>query len=151
MFCTLSSSCNTCDEHDAAPSELPIIEQITILHRLGNCQPLAFDFSTKIMSFKIQDHSIHTARLWAVCKAKTLCIEWNMEMFFKVAQNDVNQCLHQIKVIQVPDLMSTAQYEEQIKVTVSLRAKLISEIKVNVCKLQVSVIKTIVNVYIDDQ
>lgn len=60
-------------------------------------------------------------------------------MFFKVAKNDVNQCLQQIKLIQVPELMSTAQYEEQIKVTVSLRAKLISEIKVNVCKLKVSV------------
>lgn len=66
-----------------------------------------------------------------------------MEMFFKIVQNDVNQCLQQIKAIQVPELMATAKYEEQLKVTIALRAKLISEIKVNICKMQVSVVHVV--------
>lgn len=58
-------------------------------------------------------------------------------MFFKVVQNDVNQCLDQIKVLRVPDLVPTDSLEVQVKVCVALRAKLISEVKVNIGKLKV--------------
>lgn len=83
------------------------------------------------------DHSIHTMRLWAAAKAKALCTDWNMTMFFKVVQNDVNQCLDQIKMLRVPDLVPTDLLEVQVKVCVALRAKLISEVKVNIGKLKV--------------
>lgn len=76
-------------------------------------------------------------RLWAAAKAKALCTDWNMTMFFKVVQNDVNQCLDQIKVLRVPDLVPTDPLEVQVKVCVALRAKLISEVKVNIGKLKV--------------
>lgn len=58
-------------------------------------------------------------------------------MFFKVVQNDVDQCLDQIKVLRVPDLVPTDSLEVQVKVCVALRAKLISEVKVNIGKLKV--------------
>lgn len=76
-------------------------------------------------------------RLWAAAKAKALCIEWCMEMFFKVVQNDVNQCLEQIKTLRTPDLVSADAFEVEIQVNVALRAKLVSEVKVNICKLKV--------------
>lgn len=85
------------------------------------------------------DHSIHTMRLWAAAKAKSLCIDWCMEMFFKVVQNDVNQCLEQIKSLRMPDLVAADISEVEIQVNVALRAKLVSEVKVNICKLKVSV------------
>lgn len=88
--------------------------------------------------FKFKDHSIHTARLWAGAKSKVLCSEWNMRMFFKVVENDVNQCLQQINILQLPVLVSTLQSEEQIKVSIALRAKLISEIRFNIQKLKVT-------------
>lgn len=77
-------------------------------------------------------------RLWAAAKAKSLCIDWCMEMFFRVVQNDVNQCLEQIKTLRMPDLVATDVFEVEIQVNVALRAKLVSEVKVNVCKLKVS-------------
>lgn len=58
-------------------------------------------------------------------------------MFFQVVQNDVNQCLEQIKVLRVPDLVPTDTFEVEVKVNVALRAKLVSEVKVNICKLKV--------------
>lgn len=76
-------------------------------------------------------------RLWAATKAKALCIEWCMEMFFKVVQSDVNQCLEQIKTLRTPDLVSADAFEVEIQVNVALRAKLVSEVKVNICKLKV--------------
>lgn len=76
-------------------------------------------------------------RLWAAAKAKALCIEWCMEMFFKVVQSDVNQCLEQIKTLRTPDLVSADAFEVEIQVNVALRAKLVSEVKVNICKLKV--------------
>lgn len=61
-----------------------------------------------------------------------------MELFFKVVQNDVNQCLEQIKTLRLPDLVAADLCEVEIQVNVTLRAKLVSEVKVNVCKLKVN-------------
>lgn len=77
-------------------------------------------------------------RIWAAAKAKSLCVDWCMDMFFKVVQNDVNQCLEQIKPLRTPDLVAPDAFETEIQVNVALRAKLISEVKVNICKLKVS-------------
>lgn len=76
-------------------------------------------------------------RLWAASKSKALCIDWCMEMFFKVVHNDINQCLEQIKGLRTPDLVPPDAFEVEIQVNVALRAKLISEVKVNICKLKV--------------
>lgn len=77
-------------------------------------------------------------RLWAAAKSKALCIDWCMDMYFKVVHNDINQCLEQIKVLRTPDLVPPDPFEVEIQVNVALRAKLISEVKVNICKLKVS-------------
>lgn len=92
----------------------------------------------KILSAITTDHSIHTMRLWAAVKSKALCIDWCMDMFFKVVHNDINQCLEQIKGLRTPDLVSPDPFEVEIQVNVALRAKLISEVKVNICKLKVN-------------
>lgn len=83
------------------------------------------------------DHSIHTMRLWAAYKAKELCTDWNMKMFFKVVYNDVNHCLEQLNELRVPELVPADPFEVLVQVCVALRAKLVSEIKVNVNKLKV--------------
>lgn len=77
-------------------------------------------------------------RLWAAAKSKALCIDWCMDMFFKVVHNDINQCLEQIKILRTPNLVPTDSFEVEIQVNVALRAKLISEVKVNICKLKVT-------------
>lgn len=115
---TLTTFSNNCDQYSTIPNELPIVEQISILHRL--------------------DHSIHTMRLWAAAKAKALCTDWSMSMFFQVVENDVNQCLEQIRRLRVPDLVPTDTFEVEVKVNVALRAKLVSEVKVNICKLKLT-------------
>lgn len=77
-------------------------------------------------------------RLWAAAKSKALCIDWCMDMYFKVVHNDINQCLEQIKILRTPNLVPTDSFEVEIEVNVALRAKLISEVKVNICKLKVT-------------
>ncbi|KAG4065560.1 hypothetical protein HA402_013330 [Bradysia odoriphaga] len=116
LLFSLTTFCNSCDQKGTIPNELPIVEQIPILHRL--------------------DHSVHTMRLWAAYKAKELCTEWNMKMFFKVVYNDVNHCLEQLKELRVPELVPADSFEVLVQVCVALRAKLVSEIKVNVNKLK---------------
>lgn len=115
---SLTTFSNNCDQNSTIPNELPIVEQIYILHRL--------------------DHSIHSMRLWAAAKAKALCTDWSMSQFFQVVQNDINQCLDQIKSLRVPNLVPTDPFEVEVQVNVALRAKLVSEVKVNICKLKLT-------------
>lgn len=35
---TLTTFCNNCDQHSTIPNELPLVEQIAVLHRLGKFQ-----------------------------------------------------------------------------------------------------------------
>ena len=84
------------------------------------------------------DHSIHTMRLWAAVQAKSLCTDWNMLLFFKVVYSDVNVCLEQLQELRVPEMASCDSLEVLVQVCVALRAKLVSEIKVNIGKLKVS-------------
>lgn len=60
-----------------------------------------------------------------------------MKMFFKVVYNDVNHCLEQLNELRVPELVPADSYEVLVQVCVALRAKLVSEIKVNINKLKV--------------
>lgn len=36
LLYTLTTFCNNCDQHSTIPNELPLVEQIAVLHRLGN-------------------------------------------------------------------------------------------------------------------
>ncbi|XP_055548511.1 uncharacterized protein LOC129732056 [Wyeomyia smithii] len=108
---------NTCDI-GTIPNELPLVEQIPVLHRL--------------------DHSIHSMRIWAANKARSLCTDWNMMMFFKVVHNDIRLCLEQLQYLRVPELVSPDALEVQVQVCVALRAKLVSEIKENIRKLKLA-------------
>jgi Coiled-coil protein 142 len=109
---------NTCDRIGTIPNELPIVEQIPVLHRL--------------------DHSIHTMRLWAQRLAKSLCSDWNMKMFFRVVEKDIGICLEQLKELRTPQLATPDALEVHVQVNVALRAKLVSEIKVNIEKLKLT-------------
>lgn len=78
-------------------------------------------------------------RLWSVAQATALCTDWNMSTFFRVAHTDINHCLDQLAALRVPDLVAGEASEVLVQVSVALRAKLVSEIKVNVGKLKVCV------------
>ncbi|XP_055677642.1 uncharacterized protein LOC129786566 isoform X2 [Lutzomyia longipalpis] len=123
VLSTLTNFSNSCDQ-GTIPNELPLVEQIPILHRL--------------------DHSIHTMRLWAAEKAKALCADWNMKMFFRVVHRDVGACLEHLRDLRVPQLVPPDPLEVHIQVCVSLRAKLVSEIKINIEKLKQTAAQCIV-------
>lgn len=107
---------NSCDSGGTIPNELPIVEQIPILHRL--------------------DHSIHSMRLWAAEQSKCLCAEWNMNMFFKVVHGDIGLCLEHLADLRVPQMVPPGPLDVHVQVCVSLRAKLVSEIRINIEKLK---------------
>lgn len=107
---------NSCDCGGTIPNELPIVEQIPILHRL--------------------DHSIHSMRLWAAEQSKALCSQWNMLMFFKVVLWDIGVCLEHLADLRVPQMVPPGPLDVHVQVCVSLRAKLVSEIKINIEKLK---------------
>lgn len=107
---------NSCDNGGTIPNELPIVEQIPILHRL--------------------DHSIHSMRLWAAEQSKALCTDWNMLMFFKVVHGDIGVCLLQLAELRVPQMVPPGPLDVHVQVCVALRAKLVSEIKINIEKLK---------------
>ncbi|XP_070493085.1 uncharacterized protein [Chironomus tepperi] len=108
---------NSCDKAGTIANELPIVEQIPVLHRL--------------------DHSIHTMRLWANTKAKELCSEWNMNMFFRLIHNDMSGiCLERLNEVRAPVLVAEDPLEVIIQVNVALRAKLVEEIKENTIKVK---------------
>lgn len=106
---------NSCDRNGTIASELPIVEQIPVLHRM--------------------DHSIHTVRIWALTKAKQLCAEWNMRSFFLV-ENDIKLCWEQLRELRVPDLVEPSLLEVQDTVCVALRGKVVEEIRENRSELK---------------
>ncbi|KAG5685028.1 hypothetical protein PVAND_014231 [Polypedilum vanderplanki] len=114
---TLVRITNSCDKAGTIANELPIVEQIPVLHRL--------------------DHSIHTMRLWANTKAKELCAEWNMNFFFRLIHNDMSGiCLERLNEVRAPVLVAENPLEVHIQVNVALRSKLTEEIKENTIKVK---------------
>lgn len=110
LFYTLVAIANSCDRNGTIASELPIVEQIPVLHRM--------------------DHSIHTVRIWALMRAKQLCADWNMHYFFLV-ENDIQLCYEQLREVRVPDLVEPSSFEVQDTVCVALRGKVVEEIREN--------------------
>ncbi|KAJ8918817.1 hypothetical protein NQ315_011103 [Exocentrus adspersus] len=117
----LSNQCEiTPDWIVGAPlDELPLVEQIPVLHRL--------------------DHTIHTTRLWAKNESKKIANTWNMKAFFAVIHTDVTNCLGQLSNLRMAD--HTIEIEKgglgvHVEVCALMRAKLTSEVNVNIDKLK---------------
>ncbi|KAJ8975862.1 hypothetical protein NQ317_015900 [Molorchus minor] len=117
----LSNQCEvTPDWIIGAPlDELPLVEQIPILHRL--------------------DHSVHMTRLWAAYESKKIANTWNVKAFFAIIHDDIASCLNQLDHLKMTD--HTIEIEKkglgvQVEVCALMRAKLASEINVNIEKLK---------------
>ncbi|XP_073946184.1 uncharacterized protein [Choristoneura fumiferana] len=118
---TLNNQCEvTWDYILGAPLEdLPIVEQIPILHRL--------------------DHSIHTYRLWCLAETRRLANMWAMDDFFRIAHNDMQVCMEQLVNLRFADHTSTIESGKigvHENVCAKMREKLVSEVKVNTQKLK---------------
>nr|CAD7409558.1 unnamed protein product [Timema cristinae] len=116
---TLSNSCEVTTEWMSAPpiEDLPLVEQIPVLHRL--------------------DHSVHTARLWAANRARQLANSWTVDVFFLVSHADINSCLEQLAQLQLADHKDLSSVRsEHMMVCAKMRAKLVSEVRENIAKLK---------------
>ncbi|XP_013196634.1 uncharacterized protein LOC106139692 [Amyelois transitella] len=118
---TLNNQCEvTWDFILGAPIEdLPIVEQIPILHRL--------------------DHSIHTYRLWCLAETRRLANLWDMDDFFRVAHNDMQLCMEQLANLRFADhsvAIDAGHIGVHENVCAKMREKLVSEVKVNIQKLK---------------
>ncbi|XP_026467436.1 uncharacterized protein LOC113370990 [Ctenocephalides felis] len=118
---SLSNQCEQTDDflHGAPLADLPLVEQIPILHRL--------------------DHSIHTMRLWAGRDTRRSANDWNVKFFFMVTQQDICLCLDQLGILRFPQAgvkVTIKPTDVHINVCYNLKEKLLSEIKVNIDKLK---------------
>ncbi|XP_045473428.1 uncharacterized protein LOC123679911 [Harmonia axyridis] len=124
---TLEDLVNLCNQCEATPDwivgapleELPIVEQIPVLHRL--------------------DHSVHTIRLWAINESKKYAHSWNVAAFFKIVCKDIAACLSQLDILKLQDHSATVEkggLGEHVRVCTLMRAKLVSEVAENVKKLK---------------
>ncbi|XP_047997538.1 uncharacterized protein LOC125235137 [Leguminivora glycinivorella] len=118
---TLNNQCEvTWDYILGAPLEdLPLVEQIPILHRL--------------------DHSIHTYRLWCLAETRRLANQWQMDDFFRITQKDMHVCMEQLVNLRFADHTATIESGKigvHENVCAKMREKLVSEVKVNTQKLK---------------
>ncbi|KAL3270076.1 hypothetical protein HHI36_009134, partial [Cryptolaemus montrouzieri] len=120
----LVTLCNQCEVTPdwiiGAPlDELPIVEQIPVLHRL--------------------DHTIHTTRLWAINESSKYAHSWNVDAFFKIICRDIINCLSHLSLLKLEDHSLTIEkggLGEHVQVCTLMRAKLVSEVKENIQKLK---------------
>ncbi|ENN79413.1 hypothetical protein D910_01944 [Dendroctonus ponderosae] len=128
LFCRLIqelvSLCNLCEVTPdwilGAPiSELPLVEQIPILHRL--------------------DHTIHTTRLWSINESRKMANNWNVRAFFTVTHNDVLNCLSHLNDLRLTNHTTSGEkafLSEHVEVCALMRGKLVSEVEINKQKLK---------------
>lgn len=83
LLVTLSNECEVGGEWviGAPLIELPLSEQIVVLHRM--------------------DHSVHTARLWAIQEAKIIAHTWDLDVFFLLVKGDIANCLEELSYLKV--------------------------------------------------
>lgn len=83
LLVTLSNECEIGGEWviGAPLVELPLSEQIVVLHRM--------------------DHSVHTARLWAIQEAKIIAHTWDLDVFFLLVKGDIVNCLEELSYLKV--------------------------------------------------
>lgn len=73
-------------------------------------------------------------------ETKKLANNWNVEYFFLITQCDIVNCLSNLQEIRLVD--HSAEIEKgglgvHVQVCASMRAKLVSEVRVNIQKLKV--------------
>jgi len=82
---TLNNACEPTVPINMLPKQaiedLPLVEQIPVLHRL--------------------DHSVHTARLWAASTARHLINSWSVDAFFVITQTDISMCHAELQMLKV--------------------------------------------------
>ncbi|CAK9795256.1 Coiled-coil domain-containing protein 142 [Anthophora plagiata] len=121
LLVRLSNECEAGGEWviGAPLMELPLSEQIVVLHRL--------------------DHSIHTARLWIVQEAKIIAHTWELDVFFLLVKGDIVNCLEELSYLKLADhtnALSTDNVSVQVYVCAKMRGKIVSEVNVNTELLQ---------------
>ncbi|KAI4504207.1 hypothetical protein M0802_000678 [Mischocyttarus mexicanus] len=121
LLVTLSNECEVGGEWviGAPLMELPISEQIVVLHRL--------------------DHSVHTARLWVMQESKMIAHTWDLDVLFLMVKGDVVNSLEELSYLKLADHSSALSKESvsvQVLVCVKMRAKIVSEVNTNVQLLQ---------------
>ncbi|XP_003708560.2 coiled-coil domain-containing protein 142 isoform X2 [Megachile rotundata] len=121
LLVRLSNECEAGGEWviGAPLMELPLSEQIVVLHRL--------------------DHSVHTARLWIVQEAKIIAHTWELDVFFLLVKGDIVNCLEELSYLKLADHASTLSMDSvsvQVYVCAKMRAKIVSEVSVNIELLQ---------------
>lgn len=80
-------------------------------------------------------------RIWAVNETKKLSNNWNVHGFFSLIHGDIVDCLGQLRSLRMRDHSIDIQkgnLEVHVEVCALMRAKLVSEVTVNVDKLKVS-------------
>ncbi|XP_050449339.1 coiled-coil domain-containing protein 142 [Cataglyphis hispanica] len=125
---TLSNECEIGGEWviGAPLIELPLSEQIVVLHRM--------------------DHSVHTARLWAIQEAKIIAHTWDLDVFFLLVKGDIVNCLEELSYLKLADhttALSSDSISVQVYVCTKMRAKIVSEVKANIELLQICPVKCI--------
>ncbi|XP_057340507.1 uncharacterized protein LOC130677689 [Microplitis mediator] len=128
LLVNLSNECEISGEWvvGAPLMELPLSEQIIILHRL--------------------DHSIHTMRLWASHESKIIAHTWDLESFFLLVKGDLSNCINQISYLKLADhtaALNTDNPSVQVYVCTRMRAKIVSEVNANFSLLKESSSKCI--------
>ncbi|XP_046384326.1 uncharacterized protein LOC124154558 [Ischnura elegans] len=92
-------------------------DQIPVLHRL--------------------DHSLHTLRIWVQAYTRKAASSWNALCFFRAAHSDVMCALDVLKQLRLPESQDLSEVKSvNLTVCVKMRAKLVSEVKANIAKLQ---------------
>ncbi|XP_017785810.1 PREDICTED: uncharacterized protein LOC108568968 [Nicrophorus vespilloides] len=118
---SLSNQCEVTNEWivGAPLEELPLVEQIPVLHRL--------------------DHSVHTTRLWAANETKKLANNWDVYDFFMITHCDIVNCLSHLNNVRLVDhtlQIHKGGLQVHVEVCAKMREKLVSEIKANIQKLK---------------
>ncbi|KOX80150.1 hypothetical protein WN51_08327 [Melipona quadrifasciata] len=121
LLVRLSNECEAGGEWviGAPLMELPLSEQIVVLHRL--------------------DHSVHTARLWILQEAKIIAHTWELDVFFLLVKGDIVNCLEELSYLKLADHTNTLLTDSvsvQVYVCAKMRAKIVSEVNVNIDLLQ---------------
>ncbi|XP_034937778.1 uncharacterized protein [Chelonus insularis] len=128
LLVSLSNECEMSGEWvTGAPlMELPLSEQILVLHRL--------------------DHSVHTMRLWATHESKVIAHTWDLQSFFLIVKGDIKICITELSRLRLADHIPYPNIDMisvQVYVCVKMRAKIVSEVNANILLLKESSSKCI--------
>ncbi|XP_023290611.1 uncharacterized protein LOC105699959 [Orussus abietinus] len=100
-------------------AELPLSEQILVLHRL--------------------DHSVHTMRLWAMRESTAIAHSWDLDSFFLVVHGDLVNCSKELSYLKLANHTNSLEVESlsvQVFVCAKMRVKIVSEVNANVSLLK---------------